>query len=65
MDKTMAHKLMYIPNDATQNSLFCRLKLVVETSGHSNIRTKQTNSIKVPKVIKLTNKKTLLKNVGD
>ena len=48
MDKTMAHKLMYIPNDATQNYLFCRLELVVETSGHSNIRTKQLKFNKGP-----------------
>ena len=27
----MADKLMYIPNDDTQNYPFCRLKLVVET----------------------------------
>ena len=26
-DKTMANKLMYIPNDAKQNYTFCRLKL--------------------------------------
>ncbi len=30
-DKTMAHKLMYIPSDDTQNYPFCRLKLVFET----------------------------------
>ena len=29
-DKTMVDKLMYIPNDDTQNNLFYRLKLVVE-----------------------------------
>ena len=33
-DKTMADKLMYKPNDDTQNYLFCRLQLVVETFGH-------------------------------
>ena len=26
---------MYIPNDDTQNYLFCRLQLVVETFGNS------------------------------
>ena len=36
MDKTMADKLMYIPNDVTQKYPFCRLQLVVETLGHSN-----------------------------
>ena len=34
-DKTVANKLMYISNDDTQNYPFCRLKLVVETFGHS------------------------------
>ena len=29
--KTMADKLMNIPNDGTQNYPFCRLPLVVET----------------------------------
>ncbi len=28
-DKTMTDKLMYIPNDDTQNYLFCRLQLVI------------------------------------
>ena len=34
----MADKLMYIPNDNTQNSLSCRLQLLVETCGHSTDR---------------------------
>ena len=50
----MAFKLMYIPNDYTQNYPFCRLQLVVETQ--INELTNQ-NSIKVPKVVKTTNKK--------
>ena len=33
-DKTMADKLMYIPNDFIQNCPFCRLQLVVETFKH-------------------------------
>ena len=33
--KTMADKLMYIPNDDTQNSIFCKLQLLVEIFGHS------------------------------
>ena len=33
-DKTIANKLMYIPNEDTQNYLLCRLKLVVETFEH-------------------------------
>ena len=32
-DKTLVYKLKYIPNDYTQNSLFCRLQLVVEMFG--------------------------------
>ena len=54
----MAEKFMYIPNDDNQNYHFCKLQLVVETSG-LNEPTNQ-NSIKKTKVIKLTNKKTLL-----
>ena len=61
----MANRLMYIPNDATQNYLFCRLELVVETFGHLTLWTKKTNRIKAPKFIKQTNKKTLFKNLGD
>ena len=53
----MADKLMYIPNDYTQNFLFFRLKLVVETFGHSNQPTNQ-NSLKVPKVGAVKNNKT-------
>ena len=33
--KTMANKLMYIPNDDTQNYLFCRLQYMVGTFGQS------------------------------
>ena len=33
--KTMVDKLMYIPNQDTQNYPFCRLQLVIETFGHS------------------------------
>ena len=33
-DKTMADKLMYIPNDDTQYYHFCILKIVVEMFGH-------------------------------
>ena len=31
----MADKLMYIPNDDTQNYPFCSLQLVAETFEHS------------------------------
>ena len=33
--KTMADKLMYIPNYDTQNYPFCRFKLVAEAFEHS------------------------------
>ncbi len=55
---------MYIPNDDTQNYLFIRLQLVVETVLHLNEPTKQ-NSIKVPTVVKPTNEKTWFKKFGD
>ena len=35
MDSPMTDKLMYIPNDNTQNYQFCRLELVVETKNES------------------------------
>ena len=59
----MADKLMYIPNDKTQNYPFCRLKLVVETFG--NLTSSYQISLKVPLVFKPTNKKTLLKTFRD
>ena len=34
-DKTIADKLMYIPNDDNQTYPFCRLKLVIEMFEHS------------------------------
>ena len=59
----MADKLMNIPSDDTQNYPFCRLQLVVETIWHSISWNNQSNAIKVPKVVKPTNKKTLLKTL--
>ena len=47
MDKTMADKLMYIPYDDTRNNTY----LIEPTND---------NLIKVPKVVKPTNKKTSL-----
>ena len=41
-DKTIADKLMYIPNNDTQNYLFFRLQLVVEKFGHLTYQTKQS-----------------------
>ena len=52
----MADKLMYIPNDGKKNYTYCRFKLVVDTQ--LNEPTNQ-NSMKVPKVVKSTNKKML------
>ena len=53
----MADKLMYIPNDDTQNYPLCRLPLVVETFG---LYIKWG-----PKVVKPTNKKVLALKFGD
>ena len=55
MDKTMADKLMYIPNDDTRNFPFCRLKLVVETFGHSTLSTNQSKFNKNFNVVEPTN----------
>ena len=46
----MADKLMYIPNDKTQNYPYCRLHLVVQTIWKINEPTTQ-NSMKVQKVV--------------
>ena len=51
----MADKLIYILNDDTQNNPFCRLQLV---DTQLNEPTNQ-NSMKVPKVVEPTNRKTL------
>ena len=56
---------MYIPHKVTQNYPFYRLKLMVETFGHSTKKPTNQNLLKVPKVDKPTNKKTLLCNFGD
>ena len=56
----MSDKLMYLPNDDTQNYPLCGVKLVIETlDTHLN---KQTNksSIKVSKLVKQMHKQTLL-----
>ena len=58
----MADKWMYIHYDDTQNYSFCRLQLEVETLDTQLNETTNQNSIKVPKVGKLTNKRTLLYN---
>ena len=52
----MADKLMYISNDDTQIYPFYGLKLVTTQPNEPTIN----NSLEVPKVVKQTNKKTLL-----
>ena len=62
----MADKLMLISNDDTQNYTFCWLQLVVKKFGHSTYsETSYLNGMKVSKVVKQTNKKTLLENFRD
>ena len=56
----MAEKFMYIPIDDTQNYLFCRLKLVVKRLDDLINEPTNQKPVKVPKVVKPTNKKTLL-----
>ena len=56
-DKTMADKLIYIPNDDAQNYPVCRLQSMVEMFGHSTLWTNHSNS---PKVVKPINNKTLV-----
>ena len=54
----MAYKLIYIPNDDTQNHPLCRLKLVVKTFKHSTLSTNQSKLTKVHEDV--MNKQTLL-----
>ena len=58
---------MYTANNDTQNDPFCRLKLVVQMFGYSTQwnELSNQNSIKVPKVVETTYKKTLHKKIGD
>ena len=59
----MDYKFLYIPNDDKQNKQnypIYRLQLVVETFGNSNYKPGNQNSRKVPKVDKLTIKKTFI-----
>ena len=58
----MADKFLYILNNNTQNYPFCRLKLVVETFELS--KPTNENSGKIPKIVKQTNKKTVLQIFG-
>ena len=51
---------MYISNGDTQNYLVCRLQLVVKRLDTQPNEPTNQNSIKVPKKVEPTNKKTLL-----
>ena len=51
---------MYIPNDDTQNDPSHKSQLMVEKFRQSTWWPPNQNSIKVPKVVKPTNKNTLL-----
>ena len=51
----MADKLMYIPNGDTHNYPYCRLQLLVERFVHSLNKPNNENSMKIPKLVKLTN----------
>ena len=70
-------KLVYMTNDNKQNCLFCVIKMLAKMLDKNSICRSQfnhldtqideqtnQNSIKVPKVDKPTNKKTLLKSIG-
>ena len=55
----MVNKLMVIPNNDTQNYPFCRIQLGL------NLINQPIKIQLVPKVVKPTNKKTLLLHFGD
>ena len=61
----MADKLIYIPNDGTQNYPFGSVNLVAETLEHSTKFPTYQNSIKVAKVVRPINKKTSLQIFWD
>ena len=42
MKETIADKLIFIPNDDTQNYSLCRLKLKIKTFQHSTLLTNQS-----------------------
>ena len=57
MDKTMAIKLMYIPDDDTQNYPFFRLQVMVEMFLHSTLLTNESKFHKSQQIVKPTRKK--------
>ncbi len=54
-DKTIANRLVYIPNNDTQHYLFCRFKLV-----YTQLNKASKKITQVPKFVRPTNKKLLL-----
>ena len=58
----MADKLLYIPNEDTQNYPFCRLQLVVLTFGHSEMNL--SNFYKSPQSFKANERKRYYKTLG-
>ena len=61
----MADELIYITNDDTQNYLFCKLQLLDNMFETQFYELTIPYSMKVPKVIKLKNKKAFLKRLWD
>ena len=61
----MANKLMFIPNDDTQNYPFCSKNYWLKRLNSQLNKPTNQKSLKNPKVVKPRNKKTLLKNFGD
>ena len=60
----MDDKLIYIPNNDTQNYLFCRLQLMVEMFEHwTNEQTNQ-NSLESPKLFSKRIRKCYCKTLG-
>ena len=54
----MAHKLIYIPNDDTQNDPICKIYYWLNSLDTQLNRPTNQYTLKVSKVVKPTNKKT-------
>ena len=63
-DRTMTKKLMYIPNDDSQNCPFCRLQLVVETLDTKLNKLTNHNSLKPLKLLSQRIRKYYHKTLG-